>query len=565
MVPAAWSTACPDWAERIVDGRSLIPPPLFAEEADAALAVFKSLKIVDAPGSPTFGEACEPWVLDFVAAIFGAYDREAGRQLIQDFFLLISKKNSKSTIAAGIMVTALVRNWRLSAELFILAPTKENADNCFNPARDMIKADAKLDALLHIQANLRLVTHLLTGATLKVVAADAEVVSGKKSTFVLIDELWLFGKQPRADAMIREAIGGLASRPEGFVVSLSTHSDEAPAGVFKAKLDYVRAVRDGEIEDPKTLGVLYEWPPALLDAQAYLDPANFHVTNPNLGRSVDADWLASELAKVRHATGGELQTFLAKHLNVEIGLRLHAHRWRGADYWPQRTDAAITLDWIKANCDVVVAGVDGGGLDDLYGLNVLGRLKADRTRWVSWSRAWVQAAVLELRKDIASTLRDFQAQGDLVICEHPTQDIEEIAEVLLDIHSAGLFPAKGAVGLDPVGIAQLVDELASFLDEGQLVAVPQGYRLTGAILGSERKLADGTLTHADQPLMAWCIGNAKVEQRGNAVLITKEASGRAKTDPLMAFFDSFTLMSRNPEAAASVDYEALIMAGGGLR
>jgi phage terminase large subunit-like protein len=38
--------------------------------------VFKQLRIVDAPGSPTFGEVCEQWVFDFVAAIFGAYDAE---------------------------------------------------------------------------------------------------------------------------------------------------------------------------------------------------------------------------------------------------------------------------------------------------------------------------------------------------------------------------------------------------------------------------------------------------------------------------------------------------------
>ena len=107
-----WTTACLDWEERIKSGESLLPcPPLFPEEAEAALEVFRQLKIVDAPGSPTIGEACAPWIFDFAGAIFGSYDSETGRRLIKEFMLLICKKNSKSTIAAAVMMTLLIRNW----------------------------------------------------------------------------------------------------------------------------------------------------------------------------------------------------------------------------------------------------------------------------------------------------------------------------------------------------------------------------------------------------------------------------------------------------------------------
>lgn len=108
-----WSTACPDWESRILARESLITsPPLFHDEADHALSVFKELRLVDVLGRPTLGEAGRQWLFDFVGSIFGAYDPDEGRRLISEFFLLISKKNSKSTGAAGIMMTALIRNWR---------------------------------------------------------------------------------------------------------------------------------------------------------------------------------------------------------------------------------------------------------------------------------------------------------------------------------------------------------------------------------------------------------------------------------------------------------------------
>ncbi len=556
-----WSTACLDWRDRIIARRSLIPAPLFVNEAEEALAVFKSLKIVDAPGQPTFGEACGEWVFDFVRAIFGAFDREEGRQLIREFFLLISKKNSKSTIAAGIMVTALIRNWRHSAELLILAPTIEVANNAFQPAWDMIKADEELSGadgeggLLHVQSHVRTITHRGTGAVLKVVAADSDTVSGKKAGYIFVDELWVFGKRAKADAMLREATGGLVSRPEGFIIWASTQSDEEPAGVFKAKLDYFRSVRDGKINDRESLPVIYEFPEDMSEAEAYLDPANFYVTNPNIGRSVDVAYLERELEKVRDANDGTRQVFLAKHLNVEIGLKLANNRWAGADYWEGAADKSLTLDEVLARSEVCTVGIDGGGLDDLFGLAVLGRCKNTK-HWLLWTHAWAHDDVLKRRNDIASRLMDFRRDGDLTISEDPMAPILEAAAYIERVKEAGLLPAAEGVGIDPIGVQPLVDELeARGIAPGQQVAIRQGFALSPASWGSEIKLKNGSLKHGGQPMMAWCVGNAKVEVRGGAVIITKQSAGRAKIDPLVAAFNAMMLMARKPGVAKAPSYQ----------
>jgi hypothetical protein len=72
--------------------------------------------------------------------------------------------------------------------------------------------------------------------------------------------------------MFMEATGGQVSRDEGWVIYLSTQSEEPPAGVFKEKLGYYRDVRDGKIVDRKSLGVIYEFPAAMVSRRATLNP-----------------------------------------------------------------------------------------------------------------------------------------------------------------------------------------------------------------------------------------------------------------------------------------------------
>jgi phage terminase large subunit-like protein len=541
-----WTTACPNWESRLLNKEGMISfPPLFPEEAASGLAIFNELRLVDVQGSPTYGEIGRPWIQDFVGSIFGAYDAETGRRLISEFFMLIAKKNGKSSAASAIMITALLKGWRQSAEYLIISPTIEIAMNSFLPARDMIRADEELSDLLHVQDHIRTITHRGTGATLKVVAAENDTVGGKKATGILLDEIWLLGKRPNAENMIREACGGLAARPEGFVIYLSTQSDEAPAGVFKQKLDYARGVRDGRIKDNRFLPVIYEFPDRILKDKKHLDPKYFFVTNPNLGASVDEEFLIREFHKAEESGEESMCGFLAKHLNVEIGIALKSSRWAGADFWEQE-DTGLTLEKILEKSDVVTIGGDGGGLDDLLGICVLGRDAEDSRRWMAWIRAWAHPIALERRKSEKSRYLDFRKDGDLVVVDEVGQDIEQFCQIVKQCEASGLLDR---IGVDPAGIGDIVDAIvAEGIDHDRVVGIPQGWRMNGAIKSAERRLAEGQLVHCNQPLMAWCVGNARVEPKGNAIVITKQASGTGKIDPLIALLAAVALMAMNPEA-----------------
>ncbi|WP_218698349.1 terminase large subunit [Acinetobacter harbinensis] len=551
MTEINWSTSCPNWEQKIANSQSLMPcKPLFPDEAEMALDVFKSLIVTDVIGQPTMGEITRPWVFEFVAAIFGAYSDDESRRLIREFFLLIPKKNSKSTLAAFIMLTALIMNDRGSAELIILAPTKEVADNSFVPIRDAIKADEELSALLNISEHTKTITHRSTNATLKVVAAESNTVGGKKASWILIDELHLFQKNSGAASMFREATGGLASRPEGCIIYLTTQANEQPCGVFKQKLDYARDVRDGVKQNNKFLPLIYEFPKQMIEDGEHLKKENFHIPNPNYGSSVDPIQLEDDFDQSRDGEEADFRDFLAKRLNVEIGINLRANRWAGAEYWLQQSKK-FTLTKLIEQSDVITAGIDGGGLDDLLGFAVLGRHAKSRKWWL-WNHAWCMRIALERRKENASKYLDFEKEGSLTIVDSVGPDIDQLAQYAKQVYDSGKLDK---IGLDPLGLGGLLDGLLAVgIPQEQMIAVAQGYKLAGYIQTTERKLAEGNLYHAGQDLMTWCAGNARIVMKGNGMMISKQESGTAKIDPLIATFNAVALMSLNPEPT-NKDYE----------
>ncbi|CAM5765616.1 terminase large subunit [Mesorhizobium amorphae] len=559
--------ACPDWPDRLTAGKSLLPDlPLDQDRAQRAIGVFNKLKLPDVIGQPTMREAAGDWQREIVGSLFGGFEPNSNKRFIREIFNLVPKKNSKTTGGAGIMMTALILNERPRAEFLLIGPTQAVSETAFSQAVGMIDADPYLAKRFHVTEHTKTIRDRQNGAKLKIKTFDTKVLVGVKPVGVLIDELHELGKIANAAKVLRQIRGGILPFDEGFLVFITTQSDDPPTGVFKDELQNARAIRDGKLIG-NMLPILYEFPIDMMKSGAWRDPANWWMVTPNRDRSITIEKLILDFAAEELKGEAAIKLWASQHLNVEIGIALGGDSWAGAEFWlgnlkrkTSNVDKTLTLVELLLRSDVVVIGIDGGGLDDLLGLAVLGRERGTG-RWLLWNHAWAHEIVKERRKEIASKLDELAGLGQLTFVAAPGEDVEQVADIVVQCDRANLLAEKDAIGVDSFGVTDITKALTSEergIDPDRIVGIPQGWQLNGAIKTTERSLAGNTIIHAGLELMDFAVGNAKVEPRGNAISITKQVSGSAKIDPLMASFNTVVLMGRNPTPKASLDIAAMV-------
>lgn len=259
-------TACLDWQERLRIGETPISADAleaygYTEEAERALRVFSRLRIGDLPGNPTTEEAGCDWFEPIIRVLFGSYDPEADERAIREVDIMCIKKVGKTSLAALLMLTALltVRAPRQSFTLF--GPTVESAKLAFNQARSAVELDEALNAITTCtggQGNAPMrIQSRRTGGVMVVKSFDARAATGTRG-FSMIDELHLLAELPGSDRAIGQIKGALVGDQRSFSVSITTQSERPPRGIFKAALNRMRKVRDGQLEDPTYLPVVYE-------------------------------------------------------------------------------------------------------------------------------------------------------------------------------------------------------------------------------------------------------------------------------------------------------------------
>ncbi len=551
--------ACPDWWSKLQAGQTPIADvPINKAKAAKALAFFNRLRLPDVPGNPPLADACGDWFKDILCAFLASEDPETKQRLVWELLCMVPKKNSKTTYVAALGLTALYMEEAPNRQMLIVAPSQNISERCFGQAQLMIENDRKLSEIFKVQGSEKSITRHKTGTQLDVKTFDTSIVTGEIPVLTIIDELHELGKVSKAVRVMQQIRGGGITKQRGQVLMITTQSDEPPAGIWRTELDKARAIRDGKGgSSPIMLPVLYEFPVELQrNKEFWSDRRNWHCVLPNLDLSIDPQALVDDYENNGKVSKETEQVWASQHLDIEIGIGLGGDGWSGVVHWADCIDEKLTgLDALLRRSEVCTIGIDWGGADDLAALYVLGRETGSK-RWIGWGKAWARPTVFEQRKSIASRLRQFEQDQDLIISKSGEEQAASAAMICKKVFDSGLLPQEDGIGLDSAGVALLVDALEEEgLSEPLVKAVMQGWKLQTAISSVPLKLGDGRFIHGGQPIMDWSIGNAKQELRGSNYVVTKEISGAAKIDMLMALFNAAMLMFRNPVAKPKPSYQ----------
>jgi phage terminase large subunit-like protein len=210
--------------------------------------------------------------------------RPDGTRLYRRCYFSVARKNAKTQISAALGLDLLVLDGEASPEIYIAAKDRDQSGICFRAAADMVYAHDELRDLLRVVEYQKEIINPLNGGKLKALSSEGKGKHGFNPSTVIIDEFHVWGaaEQELYDALTS---GSVARRQPLTIIITTAGVDEYT--MCGREYEYARSVRDGIIEDPTYLPLIYELP----KEADWTDETLWYLPNPTLGQIVNIEAL----------------------------------------------------------------------------------------------------------------------------------------------------------------------------------------------------------------------------------------------------------------------------------
>lgn len=468
------------------------------------------------------------WQRAMVTSIYRV-DRR-GRRIVRQVLASMGRKNGKTQLAAALALAHLAGpEAEPRGEVYSAASDRNQAGRVFRELESFITADADLSARCNVQRFAKRIEVLSgpgAGSVYEALSSDARKAHSLSPSMVVCDEL----AQWPARELYDNLVTGTGARDEPLVIVISTQSPD-PHHVMSELVKLGEQVRDGVIDDPSFLPIIYTVPP---DASPW-DETVWHLANPALGDFRSLEELRKFAATARRIPAREA-VFRNLYLNQAIDVT---------------SEGLISgPDW-----DACAGAVDA---DALAGRPCWGGLDLSSTRDLT-------AFVLYFPEDGGAVLAWFWLPGDTLIERAKADRIPYDLwrrDRLIEAHSgravdkravagklaelAARFDIRG-IGFDRWRMADLQKLLS---DEGidlPLKDFGQGFQsMAPAIEAMEEAVLQGRIRHGGHPVLRWNMANARAEPdaAGNRKISKAKSTGRV--DGVVALAMAIGLHAREP-------------------
>ncbi len=458
----------------------------------------------------------EPWQKAVQAALFGWVKigvRPFTRRY-REALIYVPRKNGKTPWCAAICLYMLFCDGEMGAQVFGAAADTDQAVLLYRHARGMVEQNPQLMRRAKIfRAFKSIVRADDQASSYRVLSADAHTKHGGNPHLVIVDELHAQPNRELVDVL--QTSMASQNRRQPLVVYITT-ADFHRESICNEKYDYACKVRDGVIDDPSFLPVIYE---ALPD-DPWTDEATWRKANPNLGVSVSLDYLRRECKRAQETPSYE-NTFKRLHLNLRTEQDV---RWLPLELWDKGCAAVDEASLAERDC---YGAIDFGWRDDFAARALVFRPIGDEP-WDVLVRFWLPKD--GARDKRRPPLSDFLASGLVTLTPGNSTGMEYI---YADLEECRAKYRLTTVAIDPANARkQGQDLMASGFEVVEFVQSKRNYNEPCRFL--ESLLKDGKIRHGGHRVLRWMASNVAAELDGLGQMMPKKKKSAEKIDGICA-------------------------------
>jgi phage terminase large subunit-like protein len=238
---------------------------------------------------------------DIIRPLFG-WKKQDGTRKYRTCYVEIPRKNGKSNLSAAIALYMLFADGEKGAEVISAAGDRGQANIVFNIAQEMITNNEHLRSRAKV---LRNVVHYRS-SWYKSISAEAYTKHGLNCHAVIFDELHT---QPNRDLwdVLTTSTG---ARRQPLIMALTTAGHDRASICYEVH-EYATAVKDGRIQDPTFLPVLY----AADQDDDWTKEETWKKANPGYGTICHKGYFEQAVQNAK-ANPSMVNSFLRLHLNI---------------------------------------------------------------------------------------------------------------------------------------------------------------------------------------------------------------------------------------------------------